>query len=78
MHNTCAPPGITWSAECACGGRRAPWLHMDHDGSWCRSDRMHCMFNVGVWWVRLSTMDHLVIRMDPTAQPPGTRSIKLG
>ena len=48
MHYTCSPPGITWSAECACGGRRAPWLHIDHDGSWCRSDRMHCMFNVGV------------------------------
>ena len=77
MHYTCSPPGITCSAECACGGRRALWLHMDHDGSWCRGDRMHCMFNVCVWWVGPSPMVHSVMGMDPTIQPPGTHSTML-
>ena len=33
-------------AKYACGGRRARWLHMYHDGSWCRGVRMRLVFDV--------------------------------
>ena len=59
------------------GGRRALWLHMDHVGSWCRGDRMHCMFSVCVWWIGPSPMGDSVMGMDPTVPPPGIHSTKL-
>ena len=78
VHTTHADPqGITCSAECAYRGRRALWLHTDHDGSWCRGDRMHCMFSVSVWWVGPSHMGDLVMGMDPTVPPLGIHSSKL-